>query len=96
MSESKKNIDLLHNNTTIYYTRAKRTAYLAAVVNKNFVNSVAAAQVAIYEFVTGDKLSTNFVNSDASEVAKFALNCRNPDIVIDMRTLNARPRNVVF
>jgi hypothetical protein len=36
------------------------------------------------------------VNSDASEVAKFALNCRNPDIVTDLRTLNARPRNDAF
>jgi hypothetical protein len=95
MSESQKNIDFLHKNTAIYHTRAERTAYLAAVVNKNFVQNAAAAQ-AIYEFITGDKLSTNFVNSDASEVAKFALNCRNPDIVIDLRTLNARPKSDVF
>jgi hypothetical protein len=44
MSESQKNIDFLHKNTAIYHTRAERTAYLAAVVNKNLVNSAAAAQ----------------------------------------------------
>ena len=62
MSESQKNIDFLHKNTAIYHTRAERTAYLAAVVNNNFVHSVAADQL-IYEFITGDKLSTNFVKS---------------------------------
>jgi hypothetical protein len=68
---------------------------LAAVVNKQFVKSDAYAQE-IYEFVTGDKLSTNFGNPDASEVAKFALNCRNPDIVLDSKKLNARPQNDAF
>ena len=95
MTKSQKNIDFLHGNTSVYHTRAELIAYMAAVVNKNFVNSAAAAQ-AIYEFITSDRMSVNFVNPEASHSAKFALNCQDPNIVLDMRKLNARPKNDVF
>jgi hypothetical protein len=95
MTKSQINIDFLHENTSVFHTRAERTAYMAAVVNKNFINSAAAAQ-AVYEFITGDRLSGNFVNPEASMAAKFALNCQDPDIVLDMRKLNARPKSDVF
>ena len=68
-----KNIDFLNKNTTIYHTRAERSAYLTFVVNKNFASCSTTAQ-AIFEFITGDALSTNFSNPDASEAAKYALN----------------------
>ena len=92
MSKSQKNIDFLHKNTNIYHTRAERTAYMATMFNKDFVNYVATSQT-IYDFITGDKLSKNFVNPKALEVTKYALNCRNPDIVLYLRKLNARPKN---
>jgi len=95
MIKSQQNIENLHKNTSLYHTRAERTSYLAAVVNKNFINSVTAAQ-AVYEFITGDQLSKNFVNPDASLAARFALSCQDPDIVIDLRKLNARPKSNVF
>jgi hypothetical protein len=68
---------------------------MAAVVNKNFVSSVAATQ-AIYEFITGDKLSVNFVHPDVAQAAKLALNCQDLDIVLDLRKLNARPKSDIF
>ena len=57
MVKSQKNIDFLNKNTVVYHTRAERSAYLAVVVNRNFVSSTTAAQ-AIFEFNTGDRLKT--------------------------------------
>jgi len=72
-----------------------RTSYLAIVVNKIFASSVTVAQ-AIYELITCDRLSKNFVNRDASLATRFAFSCQDPCIVIDMRKLNARPKSNLF
>jgi len=95
MSKSQANIDFLNKNTSIYHSRAERSAYLATVLNTNFVNGTAAAQ-AIFEFITGGVMSNNFVSPDAIAAARFALNCQDPDIIVDLRRLNARPKNVLF
>ena len=95
MINSQKNIDFLKNNTAVYHTRAERSAYLAVVVNKNFVSSTVAAQ-AIFEFITGDQLATDLFSEDAASAAKFALNCQDSDIIVDMRKLNARPKHNTF
>jgi len=58
--KSPNNIDFLNKNRSVYRSRAKRTNYLATVVNTNFVNGVAVAQV-IFEFITGGQMSINFV-----------------------------------
>ena len=36
------------------------------------------------------------MNLEASMAAKFALNCQDPNIVLDMRKLNARPKSDIF
>ena len=77
MNKSQANIDFLNKNTSTYHSRAERSAYLATVLNTNFVNGTAAAQ-AIYEFITGGVLSTNFVSPDAIAAARFSLNCQGP------------------
>jgi len=69
---------------------------LAAVVNKKIVNSTTTAQ-ALYEFITGDQMSTNFASPDSLEVAAtHALNCQDPDLVLASRKLNGRPKNDAF
>ena len=95
MNMSPKNNDFLNKNTIIYHTRAERSAYLAYVVNKNFVNISTVAQ-AIYEFITWDVMFTNFTTGEASEAARYAFNCHNTDIIIDIRKLNARPKSKIF
>jgi hypothetical protein len=61
---------------------------MAAVVNKDFVCITAAAQ-AIFEFITGDRMANTCVHQEAAAVAaRYALNCPNTDIIVDMRKLN--------
>ena len=36
------------------------------------------------------------MNPDDAHVTKRALNCQDPDIVLDTRKLNARPKNDMF
>ncbi len=43
MSTSQRNIEYLKKNTSIYHSRAERTAYMSAIVNKDFVCSTTAA-----------------------------------------------------
>jgi len=95
MTLSQSNVDYLNNNTSLYHSRAERTSYLATVINTNFVNGTVVAQ-AIFEFITGGQMSTNFVSPDAITTARFALNCQDPDIIVDLRHLNGRPRNIQF
>jgi hypothetical protein len=95
MMKSQNNIDFLKNNTAIYRSRAERSAYLATVVNKNFINSTADAQ-ALYEFVTGDLMPSNSLSQDAIATSRYALNCQDPDIIVDLRKLNGRPKNELF
>jgi hypothetical protein len=96
MIKSQINIDLLNKNTALYRSRAERSAYLATVVNKSFISSTSAAQ-ALYEFVTGDFMpSSSMLSPDSLAAAKFALNCQDPDIIVDLRKLNGRPKNQLF
>ena len=96
MNTSQRNIEYLKKNTTVYHSRAERSAYMAAVVNKSFVSSTAAAH-AIFEFITGDRMATTCVTQeDAVEAARYALNCPDNDIIVDMRRLNARPKGDAF
>jgi len=92
---SQKNIDFLKKNTAVYHTRAERSTYLAAVVNRNFVSSTSAAQ-AIFEFITGDQMDTHINCEIVTEAARYALNCHDSDIIVDMRKLNARPKHNTF
>ena len=68
---------------------------MAAVVNTNFVSSTVVAH-AIFEFITRDLMSTNFVNENASASGMYAIDCQDSDILIDMRKLNARPKSNVL
>jgi len=69
---------------------------MAAVVNPNFVCSTAAAH-AIFEFITGDRVTNTCVHQEAAAVAaRYALNYPNTDIIVDMRKLNARPKGDAF
>ena len=95
MIKSQNNIDFLNKNTSLYHSRVERIAYLAAVVNANFVNGTPATQ-AIFEFITGGQMFTNFVSPDSIAYARFALHCQDPDIIVDLMQLNGRPKNVQF
>jgi hypothetical protein len=94
MIDSQKNIVFLNKNTAIYSSRADQSTYISAVVNKNFLNGAAAAQ-AIFEFITGDLLSTNFTTPNVEAATNFALNCHNTDIIVDTRKLNGRPKHTI-
>ena len=95
MINTQKNIDFLKKNTSIHHTRTERTLFLAVVVNKNFVNISTTAQ-AFFEFITRDVMSLNYGIQDSAEVAKYALNCQDRDIILDMRMLNSCPKNNTF
>jgi hypothetical protein len=68
---------------------------MATVVNKNFISSKAVAD-ALYEFITGDAMPKSTLSTDAIATTRFALNCQDPDIIIDLRKLNARVTNDLF
>jgi hypothetical protein len=96
MINSQINIDLLNKNTALYRSRAERSAYLATVVSKSFISSTLVA-LALYELFTGDVMSSpSMLSQDALAAAKFALNCQDPDIILDLRKLNGRPKNNLF
>jgi hypothetical protein len=95
MQQSQINIDVLNHNTTLYRSRAERSAFLATVVNKNFISCTTAAQ-ALYEFITGDLMPSTSLSPDALAAARFALNCQDPDIIVDLRKLNGRPKSELF
>ena len=57
------------------------------MVNSNFVCNATTSQ-AVYEFITGDQMSKDFLNQEASLVTSFALHCYDLDIFIDMRKLD--------
>jgi hypothetical protein len=79
----------------MYRSREERSAYLATVVNKNFINSTTAAQ-ALHEFVTGDLMSSTSLSQDVIAASRYALNCQDPDIIVDFKKLNGRPKNELF
>jgi len=96
LSTSQRNIEYLKENTSIHHSRAERTVYMSAIVNTGFMCSTSTAQ-AIFEFITGDRMSTTCVTQVASAiVARYALNRPDSDIIIDMRKLNARPKGNEF
>ena len=68
---------------------------MATVINKNFVSSKAATHT-LDEFIIGDAMPKSILSTKAIAAARFALNCRDPDIIIDMRKFNARVTNVLF
>ena len=66
------------------------------VVNKKFACNTVDAH-AIFEFIAGDRMPTPCVTQeDALEAARYALNCPDNDIIVDMRRLNARPKGDAF
>ncbi len=93
MTQTQNNIDNLNTNISLYHSRAERTSYLAIVINTNFVNGTAAAH-AIFEYITGGQMSTHFVSPDSRTTARFALNCQDLDIIVDLRHVNGRPKNI--
>ena len=95
MSKSHAIIEFLDNSTSIYHSRAERSAYSATVLITNFVNGTVVTK-AIFELITNVVMSTRFVSPDIIASAKFALNCQDPDIIADPRRLNARPTDILF
>ena len=59
------------------------------------ISSIAAAH-ALYEFITDDMMPSSELSSDALATTRFALNCQDPDILVDLRRLNGRPKNELF
>ena len=68
---------------------------MATVVTKHFISSKAAAH-ALFEFITGDAMPKSTLSTNAIATARFALNCQDPDIIVDLRKLNARVTNDLF
>ena len=68
---------------------------MAIVVNTKFIFSKEAAQ-ALYEFITGNVMSKSSIGAEALATARFALNCQDPDIIVDMRKSTARVNNNLF
>jgi len=97
MNTSQRNIEYLNKNTSIYrHSWAEHTAYMAVVVKNEFVCSIVVAQ-AIFEFLTGEYLSTSNVNQeDVAAATRYALNFHDIDNIVDMRRLNARPKGNAF
>ena len=95
MTQSRNNLEYLKKNTPIYHSRAERATYRATIINKSFVSNVSAAQ-AMYELINGDLMPSNTLSFDALTAARFALNFQDPEIIIDLRKLNARPKNDLF
>ena len=56
------------------------------------MSNTTAAQ-AIFKFITGDQLDTHIICEVATKAVRFALNCHDFDIIVDMRKLNARPKH---
>ena len=69
---------------------------MAKVVNKDYICSTFVV-AAIFECVTGDRISTSSVNQyESATVARYALTCPDCDIIVDMRKFNARPKGDAF
>jgi len=68
---------------------------MANVVNTNFISSRAATQ-AVYEFITGNIMPKSSLSTKAFAAARFALNCQDTGIIVDLRKLNARVTNDLF
>jgi hypothetical protein len=68
---------------------------MSIVVNANFIRSTAAAQV-VHEFITCNVMPKSSFGSKALATSRFALNCQDPGIIVDMRKLNARVNNELF
>ena len=65
------------------------------MANVNIVSNELAVQ-AIFEFIIGDQMDTHINCEVATEATRFALNCHDSDIIVDMRKLNARPNHNTF
>jgi hypothetical protein len=64
---------------------------MAAIANKNFVSSTAAAH-ANFQFIIGDNLPIeNWDQEDAAATARYTVNCPDNDLIIDMRRLTHGP-----
>ena len=69
---------------------------MAYVVNKDFV-LVPTVACAIFEFITGDHLSTSNMNQEMTATfARYALNCPSNYNIVNMKRLNARPKDDAF
>jgi hypothetical protein len=69
---------------------------MIAALNKDFVYITATAHV-IFEFLPGDQMTITCVHQEAETVAsRYALDCPDTDIIVDIRKLNARPKADAF
>jgi hypothetical protein len=68
---------------------------MATVVNQHFVCGKAAAQV-MFEFIIGDHMPNDAIGADSEAAARYALNSQDDDIIVDLRKLNARPKDPLF
>jgi len=95
LNKSQQNIDFLSTHTILYHSRAERSVYLATVINKNFVNSTYATH-AMYEFITGARMPAQTNCIEALTAARYAINYQDPEVIVDLRKLNARMNNPAF
>jgi len=70
---------------------------LASTVRPSFIKSKAVAK-AIYEYISGDSLPTNYCkgHQDVDEMAAFALAGQDLDSITDLRELNGHPESDTF
>ena len=90
------NVATLSEEQDLHYSRAVRSAYLAAVVHPSFVHSKSAAR-AVWRFITGHPLPENDdASNQASSVALVAITSGMKDLVTDLRLLNGHETNDAF
>lgn len=90
------NVTTLSEEQELHYSRAVRSAYLAAVVHPSFVRNKSAAR-AVWRFITGHPLPENDdVSDQASSVALVAINSGARELVTDLRMMNGREKKNAF
>jgi len=71
-------------------------SYLATVVNKNFIKNTTDAQALYDEFITGYLMPSNSLSQDAIATSRYAPNCQDSDIIVDLRKFNGRQKHELF
>jgi hypothetical protein len=85
------------NMITKYAGRVARQIFIAHTVNPSFISSKAAA-MAIYEYVSGERLprDANKAKDTAIRMAELVLSTQDFNIVQDLRELNGRLESPSF
>jgi hypothetical protein len=74
-----------------------RQIFIAHAANPSFISSKAAA-IAIYEYISGERLprDANKAKDNAIRMAELVLSTQDFDIIQDLRELNGRPGSPLF